>query len=75
MPEALPAVTVPSFLKAGFNPASFSAVLPARGYSSTENTTGSPFRCGIGTGTISSRNTPDWIAAAARRWLSAANAS
>jgi hypothetical protein len=34
MPEALPAVTLPSFLNAGFNAASFSTVVQARGYSS-----------------------------------------
>ena len=32
MPEALPAVTVPSFLKAGFNLAKPSAVVSALGY-------------------------------------------
>ncbi len=35
MPDALPAVTVPSFWNAGFSAASFSTVVPARGYSST----------------------------------------
>ena len=47
MPEALPAVTVPSFLNAGFSAASFSAVVPARGYSSVSKAIGSPFFCGI----------------------------
>jgi hypothetical protein len=68
-------VTVPSFLNAGLSAASFSTVVPARGYSSTATTTGSPFRCGIETGTISLVNAPFCIAAAARRWLSAAKAS
>ena len=35
----------------------------------------SPFRCGSVIGTISSRNQPASVAAAARRWLSAAQAS
>ena len=34
MPDALPAVTVPSFLNAGFRAGEFSAVVPGRGYSS-----------------------------------------
>ena len=33
IPDALPAVTDPSFLNAGRNAASFSGVVPARGYS------------------------------------------
>ena len=40
MPDALPAVTVPSFVKAGRSAASFSAVVPARGYSSFVTRTG-----------------------------------
>src|SRR5439155_625872 len=46
----------------------------ARGGSSRETRASPPF-CGIGTGTISSANRPDSIAAIARRWLSNANRS
>ena len=67
MPDALPAVTVPSFLNAGFSAASFSAVVPARGYSSVSTRSGSPFLCGTSTGTISALKLPSWIACAARR--------
>ena len=58
MPDALPAVTVPSFLNAGFSAASFSAVVPARGYSSVSTRSGSPFFCGTSTGTISALKLP-----------------
>ncbi len=75
MPEALPAVTVPSFWNAGLSAPSFSAVVPGRGYSSRDTTTGSPFFCGIVTATISSAYHPPSSAAPARRWLSAAKAS
>lgn len=44
IPEALPAVTLPSFLKAGFNLPKDAAVVPARGNSSVLNTKGSPLR-------------------------------
>ncbi len=47
MPDALPAVTVPSFAwNAALRAASFSTVVPARGYSSRSTRTGAPFRCG-----------------------------
>ena len=75
MPEALPAVTEPSFLKAGLSPASFSAVVPGRGYSSASTRSGSPLRCGTATGTISALNRPSRMAASARCWLSAAKRS
>jgi hypothetical protein len=75
MPDALPAVTLPSFLKAGLSAASFSAVVPARGYSSVSTRSGSPFFCATCTGTISSLNHPLRIAVSARFWLSAAKAS
>ena len=42
MPDALPAVTVPSLVNAGLSAASFSAVVPARGYSSCVTRTGGP---------------------------------
>ena len=54
IPEALPAVTEPFFLKAGRNPANFSGVVPFFGYSSVSNTIGSPLLCGISIGIISS---------------------
>ena len=52
--DAEPAVMVPSLRKAGFNPASDSAVVLARMPSSSVNSIGSPLRCGIFTGTTSS---------------------
>ena len=61
MPEALPAVTVPSFLKAGFNLAKPSAVVSALGYSSRE-TIMSPLRVFTITGIISLSNTPNCTA-------------
>src|SRR5215218_3889896 len=57
MPEALPAVTVPSFEKAGLSLATDSSVVPARMYSSA-STTMSPLRVLIVTGAISSLNLP-----------------
>ena len=39
MPDALPAVTVPSLSNAGFSAFIVSAVAPWRGYSSSANTT------------------------------------
>jgi hypothetical protein len=67
MPDALPAVTVPSFLNAGFRAASVSTVVPARGYWSRSTTSGGPFFCGMLTGTISRANQPSACAWAARR--------
>ena len=58
MPDALPAVTEPLFSNAGFRPPNFSTVVPGRGYSSVSTRTGSPFFCGISTGTISALNAP-----------------
>lgn len=58
IPEAFPAETLPSFLKAGRSLPSFSAVVPARMCSSCKKRFGSPFLCGISTGTISSSNDP-----------------
>ena len=75
MPDAFPAVTEPSFLNAGFSAPSFSAVVPARGYSSVSMRSGSPFFCGTSTATISASKLPSPTARTARRWLSAANAS
>ena len=65
-PGALPAVTVPSFLNAGFSFASASTVVSARIASSRSTTTASPFFCGSEIGTISSLNQPASVAAAAR---------
>ncbi len=73
--EALPAVTEPSFLKAGRSLANASAVLLARGCSSVSKITGSPLRCGILTGVISSTKRPAAIAAAALACEFAAKAS
>jgi len=75
MPEALPAVTVPSSRKTGGSLARISSVVPGRGCSSTSTSSGSPFRFGTSTGAISARKRPSSMAAAARRWLSAAKAS
>ncbi|MBA7558285.1 hypothetical protein ES705_51083 [subsurface metagenome] len=62
IPEEFPAVTVPSFLNAGFKRESFSIVVPARGYSSLSITTDSSFFTGMETGIISSVNFPALIA-------------
>ena len=75
MVEALPAVTVPSFLNAGLSLASASAVVPARGCSSVSTTTGSPLRCGISMGVISSRKRPVATASIAFSCEAAAKAS
>ena len=69
---ALPAVTLPSFLNAGFRARSTSAVVSARTDSSWAKSTGSPFFCLIGTGSSSAANFPAAWAAAAFLWLSAA---
>ncbi len=74
MPEALPAVTVPSFLKAGLSLASLSSEV-WRGCSSVSNSTGSPLRCGTSTATISSLKRPAAMAASARCWLRRPNSS
>ena len=74
-PDALAAVTVPSLANAGRSPAIESSVVPAFGYSSCANATGSPFRYGIMTGTISSTNRPAFCAASALFWLATANSS
>jgi hypothetical protein len=65
----LPAVTVPSALNAGFSVDRADAVVSGRMGSSLATTIGSPFLCAIDTGTISSRNQPAVVAAAARAWL------
>jgi hypothetical protein len=74
MPEALPAVTVPSLSKAGLSLASDSRVTPALGYSSV-STTMSPLRDLMVTGTISSLNLPAFIAASALFCEATANSS
>ena len=74
MPEALPAVTEPSFLNAGLSLASDSIVVLPLTYSSVSNTT-SPFFVCLTMGTIWLLKRPSAMAAAARRWLSTARAS
>ena len=74
MPDALPAVTVPSLAKAGRSFASASTVVPWRGYSSV-STTMSPLRLGTVTAAISSARRPSFCASSALAWLAAANAS
>jgi hypothetical protein len=64
-PGALPAVTVPSFLKAGFSAASVSTVVSGRIPSSRSTTVEWPFFWGISIGNISSRNAPSAVARAA----------
>ena len=64
MPEALPAVTVPSLVKAGRSFAMLSAEASWRIYSSSLTTT-SPLRVVSVTGVISSLNFPAFCAAAA----------
>mmetsp|Transcript_18415 Transcript_18415/g.58713 ORF Transcript_18415/g.58713 Transcript_18415/m.58713 type:complete len:226 (-) Transcript_18415:534-1211(-) len=75
MPDALPAVTVPSFLNAARSLPSFSAVAPGFGNSSLSKMMGSPFRCGMETGQISSAKRLSAMALAARACDSAAKAS
>ena len=73
-PEALAAVTEPSFVKAGFSPCMASSVAPWRMNSSLSTTT-SPLRPLIVTGAISSSNRPAFCAASALFWLATAKAS
>ena len=73
--EELPAVIVPSLANAGRSLASDSAVVSGRMPSSSLITSGSPLRCGMITGVISSAKWPFFCAAAARWWLAAAKAS
>ena len=74
MPEALPAVTVPSLEKAGLSLAMASSVAPWRGYSSSL-TTMSPLRPATVKGTISSLNFPAFCAASALFCEATANLS
>ena len=73
--EAEPAVMVPSLLNAGRSRDRVSVVVSARMPSSVRNSSGSPLRCGIATGTTSSSNSPSFQAWAASWWLRAENAS
>ena len=66
IPEALPAVTVPPSLKTERNLAKPSNEASFLGNSSVSKIIGSPFLCGITTGTISSLKRPASIAATAR---------
>ena len=75
MPDALPAVTVPSFANAGFSLAMSSRLTPGRICSSVSTTVMLPLLPGISTGRICSLKYPAAVAAAARRWLSAASSS
>ena len=70
-----PAVMVPSLANAGRSLPRLSAVVSERMPSSSLNTTGSPLRCGISTGTTSSSKTPFFQASAARWCDRAENAS
>ena len=74
MLDAFAAVTVPSFVKAGFRPGILSSCA-FFGPSSSSTMTGSPFRCGTGTPTISALNFPAFWAWIARSKLARANAS
>src|SRR5205823_4631670 len=74
MPEALPAVTEPSFLNAGFILARISRVVLVFTCSSVSKTT-SPFFVCFTIGTICDLNRPSAIADAARRCDSTASAS
>src|SRR5579884_1647814 len=74
MPEAFPAVTVPSLAKAGLSFASASSVVPARIYSSASTVT-SPFFVLIVKGAISSLNLPAFCAASALFCDARANSS
>src|SRR5689334_4087147 len=74
MPDALPAVTVPSWAKAGLSLARSSVVTSGRMCSSVSTVT-VPLRPLTSTGVICSLKYPASVAAAARWWLSAARAS
>lgn len=74
IPDALPAVTVPSARTMGFNFARASMVV-LRGCSSRSTSNVSAPLPRMGTGTISSAKKPDSCAAAARCWLRKAIAS
>ena len=73
-PDALPAVTVPSFENAGRSAASESSVVPCFGYSSVSKVI-VPFFCAIWIGTISSLKRPAFCAASALFCEAMANAS
>ena len=73
--EDEPAVIVPSEANAGFSRARVSTVVSTRMPSSWEKTTGSPLRCGISTGAISSSKSPFFWAVAASWWERAEKAS
>ena len=75
MPDAFPAVTVPSAFTTGLSLFSPSKVVEARGCSSVSITSASPLRCGIITGMISLTKKPLLCAAAVRCWLLNANLS
>ena len=74
-PGALPAVTVPPSRNAGLSLPSASSEVSSRGVSSSAIISGSPFFCGMGTGTISSLKRPALMAATALRWLCSAYSS
>ncbi len=74
MPDALPAVTDPSFENAGRKAESDSIVVPDLMYSSASNTI-LPFFCGISIGRISSLNLPAFCAASALFCDASANSS
>mmetsp|Transcript_37268 Transcript_37268/g.76054 ORF Transcript_37268/g.76054 Transcript_37268/m.76054 type:complete len:220 (+) Transcript_37268:234-893(+) len=74
MPDAVPAVTVPSFLNTVGSLPSDSAVVPARGPSSVSNTS-MPLRPLISIGSISDLNLPAALASAQACWLRAPYAS
>src|SRR5438270_63639 len=75
VPGALPAVTVPSFLNAGFSFARASIVVSSRGDSSYLITSGSPFFCGTSMGRICASKKQDLRARTAFWWLSTAKRS
>ena len=74
-PDAFPAVTLPSFLKAARNLANPSIDVFDLINSSLENCIASPLRWGISTATISLASLPEACAAAAFCWLCKAKAS
>ena len=64
--DALPTVTVPSFLNAERSPATDSIVMSARMFSSVLNSTASPFRWGTLTANFSASKRPSLVASLAR---------
>ena len=76
MPDALPAVTVPSFANAGFSAASFSTVVPGARIFVLRHSKWAPLLLrDVDRRRSHDRRRPNRSPAPRARWLSAANAS